>query len=526
VESILHSSIALSGKLSKDIMTKTPRAEKPTWRTMVDIMGLPPPATKPAEDYPHVSQQGFFVRLGKKRRDGVVRRSYIARVDVLQPDGTFQNGKVTLGLVEDYGTGDKVLTLRQAEDAARKAVEDSKRLKAGDSVRLTVGDAYAKLRESLDSPTTTDSPDYASKMTGVYARFLSHLAPRHLDTLKEGFWIDYLARLRTGKLQVGTEKDDAGKEVPVLRKAGSVSYALGVLNAAARLYRIAHEYRGIEGEDKGWDPTRAATEKMEAPNERETFLRFEDLPKAWAATDQLMSPWWRDLWRVYLCTGLRDKLVMDMRFDQIDFDRGLYLIEPLARGAKRRRKKLSQEERKRPIEMPLSSHVLGILKKRQQFAPKGEAGEWVWYSTETARRKTKELPRLTDPRSSWQRLTPVVGYWCYKHDLRRTFASVAATIDPSAVLALSLLMLHSSKTVSKALGVPQITVEYIKGQQRAMRALTEKVSRAVLELAGELPPTDLTAGIREYVELPASIHQLLALEEKAPTRGEELAEAA
>ena len=29
-----------------------------------------------------------------------MRRSYIARVDVLQPDGTFQNGKVTLGLVE------------------------------------------------------------------------------------------------------------------------------------------------------------------------------------------------------------------------------------------------------------------------------------------------------------------------------------------------------------------------------------------------------------------------------------------
>jgi integrase len=504
-------------------MTKT---EKVTWRTMVDIMGLPPPTTKPADDFPHVSQQGFFVRVGKQRSDGVVRRSYIVRVDVLQPDGSFKNGKVTLGLVEDYGTGDKVLTLRLAEEAARKAVEDSKRLKAGDSVRMTVGDAYAKLRESLDSPTTTDSPDYRDKMTGVYERFLSHLAPRYLDSLKEGFWIDFQARLREGKLQVGTQKGDDGKDVPVLRKAGSVSYTLGILNTAARLYKIGHEYRGIEGEDKGWDPTRAGTEKLEAPNERETFIKFEDLPRAWAATDQLMSPWWRDMWRVYLLTGLRDKLVMDMRFDQIDFERGVYLIEPLARGAKRRRKKLSQDERKRPIEMPLSSYVLGILKKRQQFAPKGEAGEWVWYSTETTRRKTKDLPRLTDPRASWQRITPVIGYWCYKHDLRRTFASLAATVDPASVLALSLLMLHSSKTVSKALGVPQITVEYIKGQQRAMRALTEKVSRAVLELVGELPPTELTANIREYEQLPESVDRLLALEEKAPTRGEEITEEA
>lgn len=121
-------------------------------------------------------------------------------------------------------------------------------------------------------------------------------------------------------------------------------------------------------------------------------------------------------------------------------------------------------------------------------------------------------------------MTPVIGYWCYKHDLRRTFASLAATIDPASVLALSLLLLHSSKTVSKALGVPQITVEYIKGQQRAMRALTEKVSRAVLELAGELPPSELTAGIREYVDLPAQIDQLLNLEEKAPTRGDDIGE--
>jgi integrase len=239
-----------------------------------------------------------------------------------------------------------------------------------------------------------------------------------------------------------------------------------------------------------------------------------------------MAPWWRDLWRVYLLSGLRDKLVMNMKFSQIDFERGLYLIEPLAPGAKRRRKKLSQDERRKPIEMPLSSYVLGILKKRLQFAPKGDAGDWVWYSTETVRRKSTDMPRLTDPRASWQRITPVIGYWVYKHDLRRTFASVAATADPSAVLALSLLLLHSSKTVSKALGVPQITVDYIKGQQRSMRALTEKVSRAVLEMVGELPPTELTAGLREYLELPPPVEQLLQLEEKAPTRGEELAEEA
>lgn len=495
-----------------------------TFRSVTDIFGIEPPTNRASREVWHETQSGFGVRIMKKRKDGKVRRTYIGRWDVLQPDGSFIEDKPALGLVEDIGTGDLVLTFKDAQKLAAKKLEEAKLVKAGGTVRMTVGDAFAKLTEGLDSPTSVDSPDYRDKMRGVHARFLAHLDARHLDSLKEGFWIDFVNQLRAGKLQVGTTTDSSGKEVPVLREAKSVTYVTGILNTIARLYKIAHEYRGIEGEDRDWDPTRAATAKLEAPNERSTFLKFEDLPKAWAASDQLMSPWWRDMWRVYLLTGLRDSLVMGMRWEHLDLERGLYLIPPLSRGTKRHRKKLSQEERQKPIEMPLSSYVVGILKKRKMFAPKGEAGEWVWYSTETTRRKTKELPKLTDPRSSWQRLTPVIGYWVYKHDLRRTFASLGASVDPSAVLALSLLLLHSSKTISKALGIPQITVEYIKGQQRAMRALTEKVSRAVLELVGELPPTDLSAGLRDYVDLPASIEQALSLEEKAPGRGDGIEE--
>lgn len=496
-----------------------------TFRSVTDIMGIEPPTTRPSREVWHEVQPGFGVRVMKARADGTVRRTYISRVQVLQPDGTFKEEKPALGLVADIGTGDAVLTFKAAAELARKKFEAAKRLKAGGSIRMTVGDAYEKLCEGLSSPMSVDSPDYAHKLTSLYERFLAHLQNRYLDDLKEGFWVDFLLQLRAGTLSVGTETDDKGEERPALRRAPSASYSLAVLNAASRLYKIAHERRGIEGEDKDWDPTRTAVKKIEAPNERDSFIRFEDLQKAWAATDQLMSPWWRDMWRVYLLTGLRDRLVMNMRWEDIDFERGLLLIQPLSAGAKRRRKKLSLDERKKPIEMPLSGYVLEILRRRQQFAPSGPAGEWVWYSTETVRRsKTKELPRLTDPRSSWQRMTPYLGYWCYKHDLRRTFASIGATVDPASVLSLSLLLLHSSKTVSKALGVPQITVDYIKGQQRSMRALTEKITQAVLELVGERERTQLTEHLHTYQDLPRAIEGALALEEKAPGRGEDIEE--
>jgi len=496
-----------------------------TFKSVVDIMGIEPPTTRPSREVWHETQPGFGVRIMKARADGTVRRTYISRVQELQPDGTFKEKKPPLGLVQNIGTGDLVLKFKDAADLARKEFETAKRLKAGGSSRLTLGDAYEKLCNDLNSPMSVDSPDYAHKLKSLYERFLAHLSNRYMDDLKEAFWIDYLMQLRAGTLAVGKETDEKGEERPALRRAPSASYSLAVLNAASRLYKVAHERRGIEGEEKDWDPTRAAVKKIEAPNERDSFIKFEDLRKAWAATDQLMSPWWRDLWRVYLLTGLRDRLVMDMRFEHINFEKGLYSIPPLAPGAKRRRRRLSQDERKKPIEMPLSKYVLEILRKRKEFAPAGPAGEWVWYSTETVRRsKTKDLPRLTDPRASWQRMVPHIGYWCYKHDLRRTFASIGATIDPASVLSLSLLLLHSSKTVSKALGIPQITVEYIKGQQRSMRALTEKITQAVLELAGERERTPLTENLREYEDLPQHIESALALEEKAPTRGQDVDE--
>jgi len=303
-------------------------SEKYTFRSKVDIFGIPAPTTKPALEVWHETQFGFGVRIGKARKDGVIRRTYISRVPRLQPDGSYKDEKPALGLVEDIGTGDAVLSYKDAELEAMRLVRDAKLLKGGGTVRMTVGQAYEKLDARLASAQSTDSPAYGDKLRRVYERFLAHLSKRHLDELKEGFWIDYLAHVRDGALDVGAETDDSGTEKRVLRKASSANYAIGILNAASRLYKLAHEYRGIEGEDKDWDPTRAAAKKIEEPNARETYLLLKDVAKAWQATDQVMPPWWRDLWRVYLLTGLRDKLVMDMRFEQIDFNRGLYLRRP------------------------------------------------------------------------------------------------------------------------------------------------------------------------------------------------------
>lgn len=489
--------------------------------SLIEAMGYEPPA-KGVKEIWHQTAVGFGIRIAAPTKSGTVRRTYLARFDVLQPDGSYKNEKPPLGLVADIGTGDEVLSYEAAERRARELVEAAKRRKAGGTVRLTVAAAWELLHEELRSPASLDSPTYADKIDGIYERFLSHLAPRYLDQLTEGFWRQFATQLRAGSLRVGTEADGS----PILRQAKSASYALAVLNAGSRLYHLAHAHQGIEGKDKDWDPTREGAKRVEAANERDGHVHFEHLAAAWHATEQLISPWWRDLWRVYLLTGLRDRLVMDMRWERLDLDKGIYFIEQLQQGTKRRRSKLSEKERATFIEMPLSTHVTELLRKRKRFAPADNP--WVWYSPEviaTAPRPEKERPpgtkakrppasRLTDPRASWKRLTPVIGYWVYKHDLRRTFASIGATVDSTSVLALSLLLMHSGKTISKALAVPAITVKYIKAQQHSMRLTTERISNAVLELVGERETTSLTQALKEYLDVPNFITAELDREEK------------
>lgn len=482
--------------------------------SVTDIIGVPAPTDKASVEVWHETLVGFGCRIGRPRADGKVRRTYLARFDVLKADGSKSNEKVPLGLVADIGTGDPVLTYEQASTQATDMVRNAKTLARGGVVRMTVGQAYEALDAELKRPSSADAPSYAKRLRETYRRFLSHLNARYLDELDEAFWVHYVKELRDGTLDVGVELDKAGNPVRVLRHAASASYLLAVTNTASRLYRLADERKGLAGVEKKWDPTRNAAKKIEPPNVRSRYLEFPDIGAAWRATDQLMSPWWRDMYRVYLLTGLRDKLVMDMRWDQLDLNVGMYRILPLRPGAKRRRQSLSEKDRQVAIEMPLSTVVVDILRRRQEFAPKGEAGEWVWYSTDTEHRKSKTLPRLTDPRAAWKRLESRIGYWLYKHDLRRTFASIGATVDPVAALALSLLLMHSNKTAAQVLGVPQITVSYVKGQAGAMRSLTEAISQTVLQLAGEAPVTSLTQRMHEYMPLPSDVARSLEAEDR------------
>lgn len=455
-------------------------AKKATFSDLRSALALPAPATGAATEYAHETQTGFYVRVHKPRADGAVRRVYIARYQVRDEMGTVQTPREPLGLVAALdGTDATPYELAQAD--ALRLVHRARAKMLGQTARITMVEAYNVWEQNqLNGIGKKISADYQEKIRQVWRNFLEPLSAKLMDELDEEFWIKFLHAARKGRI-----KNLAGKE----HHAKSASAALNVINTVALLYKIAHSEKGLKDVPRDWDPSREAARLIEPPNKRVNRIRPEHFPDLWLAIDQLMSPWWRDLFKVYLFTGLRDSLVMDMKWEQIDWDQRLIRIPALSRGTKRHAAKLSQREREEDIIRPLSSEVMRVLESRYRFRPAGEIGEYVWYGPQNTGVTRK---RLTDPRNAWAVLEPYLGFTPIKHDLRRTFSNISSSLCPTQYAAISHLMLHSIQTTAAAVRAAPITLEYAGEDLSSMREVVDTYTQGVLELAGVIPRTDLT----------------------------------
>lgn len=480
---------------------------KPTFTSFRSLLALPVPTDKPHEEYGHAEQPGFFVRVMRRTADGKVRRTYLHRYKItrLDENGVLKQStkKEKLGLVEALDKGDVATPY---ETALKRVLEKRTSLKkqafeAITSPRLTLEGAFAFY--GTEKP--THRAETVTKDTKTFERYFSHIKHRFLDELKYPFWSDFVKHLREGTLVVGHKVDDAGVSQPVLRGPCAPDTLVGIMNVAILLYQIGQKYEGLQGVEKNFCPPREAKKLIGDTNKRKTKIALKDLGRAWNAADQLCAPWWRDLFRMYVLTGLRRSLMVDMKFSEIDWKDGSYVFPPTKVGSKRRGRKLVRNSE--PIRLPLSKAALDILRARQQFAPDPDG--WVWYAPKPLRgKRVKKEARLADPRSSWVYIENSIGdYHFAAHDLRRTFATVGGA-GADDVFAISLLLLHSSTTLAKAAGLPEITVDYIQTEeaQKRMRRAAEQVAAYVQGLArGDALNT-------EEPELPRDIEEALAEE--------------
>ena len=431
--------------------------------------------------YSHETQPGFYIRVSRKNAAGKVERRYFHRYKADESDG--QGGTTKKEKRDDLGLVVLKGSKQDLEDALGKVIKKRAELKneqvQGISSRLTVDGAWAfYATEKFTGAESTHDKDNKQ-----FKRYLGHLGGRYLDELTMTFWSKYLEQCREGTLVVGQETKPDGTKTPVMLGPLGNATLLGLMNTAALLYKIGNKYNGLQGELKGENPPADLRENIGAPNKNTKHIPIKDLGIAWRASDQLISPWWRDMFRVFVLTGLRRSLLFGMRFKEIDFEAGLYVIAPGKRGTKRRRALIT--ENTKPIRMPLSRYVLDILQARREFAPDKDGLVWFTPKPTRGRRTKKDAASLSDPRGAWTLIEGVIDDLHFApHDLRRTFAT-AGSVATQDLFAIALLMLHTGEELAKAAGIPGITVRYMDTDEAVerMRKTAEDVTAYVLKLA-------------------------------------------
>lgn len=445
-----------------------------TFSTLNDALNAEPQPADASSAYrflKHAAAPELYLRVSKAQKGGYVQRAWTTRV---KTEKGWQ--KPVLGLV----TGTPLEPAMSLADAIAAAVAMRKAASAPRAEKnpsLTVKETCELFLARLSSPSADLAEGTITKYRNSINRYLLPLGDKLMEDLKEPFWREFKSDLLSGK--------NALSGAPL-----AVATVQGIFSAVTQLYKVAHEHRGIKGESPGWDPSRIIAAEGAPANRRKGHIPRDLVGKAWLASDVLVPPGWRDQFRLYLLTGLRDSLLSELKWEYVDFRNSMLVFPPLSQGTKRHRSALADNERNVPILMPISDYAMNILRRRKLFAPPGN--DYVFYAAGGARvRGSSE--KLTRVDTAWAHISDAIGRHFTKHDLRRTFASIACTVAPSQLGHISLLLMHSNKLIADTINVPEITMEYIQDQVEDMRGITEKVTQFVLELAGEIPKSELTA---------------------------------
>lgn len=237
-------------------------------------------------------------------------------------------------------------------------------------------------------------------------------------------------------------------------------------NNAMRVLRAlfnyaAARYDGPDGKPAiVYNPTKriSATRAWHAVDRRRTVIKAHEL-KAWYEAviglekkehSANRADVVRDYLLLLLFTGLRRTEAARLQFDSIDFQARTLTI--------------TDTKNRAPHTLPLSDYLYDLLIERR----KATAGKYVFPGT------TRD-GYLQDPRKQMAKVTEASGVTFQLHDLRRTFITIAESLDIPAY-ALKQLLNHKDKA--------DVTAGYIVINVERLREPMQKISDFILKSAG------------------------------------------
>lgn len=187
---------------------------------------------------------------------------------------------------------------------------------------------------------------------------------------------------------------------------------------------------------------------------RQTVLTVHQLKPWYKGVMSLDDPTHQDFFVFLLFTGLRKGEAMALKWPDVDLDGATVLI----RDTKNRR----------PHMLPLSNFLLGMLKRRGKV----RTSDYVFPG--------KLKGRMAEPTTLVEDIRTASGITFIPHDLRRTFATVAESLDLSWKTVKSLLN-HKMDD--------DVTAGYVISEAERLRAAMQRI-------------TDTLLGLIEYNEEP------------------------
>ena len=162
---------------------------------------------------------------------------------------------------------------------------------------------------------------------------------------------------------------------------------------------------------------------------RQTLLTPTQLKPWYEATLKLNQETTRDYLHFLLFTGLRRSEATKLTWDDVDFEEGTFVIP--------------DTKNKEPHYLPMSDFLRDLLMRRHVMAEK----RWVFPSPVTDE-------ALKEPRTALDRVTKESGIEFTLHDLRRTFITIAESLDIPAYALKRLLNHKFSNDVTAGYIVP------------------------------------------------------------------------
>jgi integrase len=241
---------------------------------------------------------------------------------------------------------------------------------------------------------------------------------------------NYLADWKASPISAITKKKVIQKHADISKNSGHAmaDNTMRTLRTLFEFYKDQYDFRG-ENPVKTLSTNRLW--KTGIKNRRTRYINRKDLPAWFAFVDRLPNKTWRDYLLFVLFTGLRKSEAENLRWEDVDFEEQCFTIPDTKNG--------------NPLTLPLNSFLNELLSKRYKQNKSG----WV-FPLEGNPRKPVNASGIC------RRIVPNSNFEFSIHDLRRTFSTLAESLDLSPLTIKRLMNHRPSGDVTEGYIIPNV----------------------------------------------------------------------